>query len=155
MATAKATLSNHRQSPRKVRLMADLIRGKKVADAMALLSFANKKSAGPVKKLIQSAVANAKNIGLDDANLVVKAIDVNPGKIMYRRLSMSRGRAFPMRKRTSHIDVVLADKLGEVEVIKTEKEVKVETKAIAQPVKKSPKTQTVSEQTKKKVVAKK
>ncbi len=110
MDTAKATLNDHRQSPRKVRLMAGLVRGKSVADAMALLSFAGKQSAAPVKKLIASAVANAKNLGMDESNLIVKEIQVNGGAILYRRLPMSRGRAFTKRKRTSHIDVILGVK---------------------------------------------
>jgi len=126
MATAKASLNNYRQSPRKVRLMADLVRGKKVTDAIALLTFAEKKSASPVKKLVASALANAKNIGLNESSLVVKDIQVNPGAILYRRLSMSRGRAFPMRKRTSHIDVVLSDgvTVSEVKSTTVEKDIK-------------------------------
>lgn len=106
--------------------MADLVRGKKVTDAIALLTFAEKKSASPVKKLVASALANAKNIGLNESSLVVKDIQVNPGAILYRRLSMSRGRAFPMRKRTSHIDVVLSDgvTVSEVKSTTVEKDIK-------------------------------
>ena len=61
MQEAKAQLNNYRQSPRKVRLVADLVRGKKAKDALALLSFTTKRSANPVGKLIESAIANAEN----------------------------------------------------------------------------------------------
>ena len=134
MDTAKATLNDHRQSPRKVRLMAGLVRGKKVADALALLSFAGKKSASPVKKLLESAIANAKNRGMDETNLIVKEIQVNPGAIMYRRLPMSRGRAFTKRKRTSHIDIVLGMK--EEKAVKAVKAPKAVKKAVKATVKK-------------------
>jgi large subunit ribosomal protein L22 len=109
MATAKATLSNYRQSPRKVRVVADLVRGKKVEEALVTLSFVPKRSAGPIQKLLASAVANAKNLSLPLENLVVKEIRVDGGKTLYRRQPMSRGRAFVIRKRTTHIDIVLGE----------------------------------------------
>jgi large subunit ribosomal protein L22 len=110
MNQARATLSNYRQSPRKVRGVINLIRGKSVEEATNLLSFIPKRSAGPVQKLLSSAVANAKNLSIPLENLVVKEISVNGGKILYRRLPMSRGRAFVIRKRTSHVDLVLGEK---------------------------------------------
>ena len=109
MAQAKATLSNYRQSPRKVRIVADMMRGKRVEDAIITLSFVPKRSAEPLKKLLESAVANAKNLSIPLENLVVKTIGVDGGKILYRRLPMSRGRAFVMRKRTSHVNIVLEE----------------------------------------------
>ena len=108
MAEASATLSDYRQSPRKVRLVADMVRGKSVAEAITALSFVPKRAALPIQKLLASAVANAKSRSLSD-NLIVKEIGVDTGKILYRRLPMSRGRAFVMRKRTSHVKVVLAE----------------------------------------------
>jgi len=108
MNEAKATLSDYRQSPRKVRIVADMVRGKKVEEALITLSFVPKRSAEPLQKLIASALANARNLEIPLEDLVVKEISVNGGKILYRRLPMSRGRAFTIRKRTSHVDVVLA-----------------------------------------------
>ena len=109
MTEAKATLSNYRQSPRKVRVVADLVRGKKVADAIEVLSFVPKRAAAPIQKLLLSAVANAKNLSIPTENLVIKNLSVDAGKILYRSLPMSRGRAFKIRKRTSHVDVILAE----------------------------------------------
>ncbi len=109
MNEAKATLSDYRQSPRKVRVVADMVRGKKVEEALITLSFVSKRSALPLQKLIASALANAKNLEIPLEDLVIKEISVNGGKILYRRLPMSRGRAFILRKRTSHVDVVLAE----------------------------------------------
>ncbi len=110
MAEAKATLSNYRQSPRKVRVVADLVRGKSAEDAVITLSFVPKRSSGPIQKLINSAIANAKNLSIPVENLVVKEISVDGGKILYRRLPMSRGRAFTIRKRTSHVTLTLAER---------------------------------------------
>jgi large subunit ribosomal protein L22 len=109
MAEAKATLSDYRQSPRKVRVVADMVKGKKVEDALITLSFVPKRAAKPLEKLIASALANAKDLEIPLENLVVKEIRVDGGKILYRRLPMSRGRAFVLRKRTSHVNVVLEE----------------------------------------------
>lgn len=111
MKEAKATLSDYRQSPRKVRGVVNMIRGKSILEAENLLSFIPKRSAGPVQKLLASAVANAKNLSIPLENLIVKNISVDGGKILYRRLPMSRGRAFVIRKRTSHVDLVLGEKI--------------------------------------------
>ncbi|MDP2651158.1 MAG: 50S ribosomal protein L22 [bacterium] len=107
MAEAKAHLNTYRQSPRKVRLVADLVRGKKVSDALNILAFTTKRSAGPVEKLLNSALANAKQLSIPTENLVVKEISVDGGKTLYRRRPMSRGRAFVIRKRTSHVSITL------------------------------------------------
>lgn len=122
MAEAKATLSDYRQSPRKVRVVADMVRGKKVEDALITLSFVPKRAALPLQKLLASALANAKNLEIPLDNLVVKEISVDGGKILYRRLPMSRGRAFVLRKRTSHVNVVLEEGAPKkVKKAKTEK----------------------------------
>jgi large subunit ribosomal protein L22 len=110
MAEAKATLSDYRQSPRKVRVVADLVRGQKAEDALVTLTFTTKRAAKPLQKLLASAIANAKNLSLPIENMTVKEIRVDGGKILYRRLPMSRGRAFSIRKRTSHVNIVLSDK---------------------------------------------
>ena len=109
MAEAKAQLSNHRQSPRKVRLVADSIRGKKVGEALDMLSFMPKKAALPVKKLIASAVANAKSLSIPTENLRVKEIKVDAGPTLYRRMPRAHGSAYSIRKRTSHVSVTLEE----------------------------------------------
>ena len=109
MAEAKATLSDYRQSPRKVRVVANTIRGKRVEEALITLSYVPKRSAGPIQKLLASALANAKNLEIPLENLVVKEISVNGGKILYRSQPMARGRAFVIRKRTSHVNIILAE----------------------------------------------
>ena len=106
----KAYLKNYRQSPRKVRLAADLIRGKKADKALTLLSFTQKRAANPVKKLLESALANAKkNSGIEKENLTVKDIQINKGIVFKRSQPRARGRAFPIRKRTSNILIVLSE----------------------------------------------
>ena len=117
MATAKATLSNFRQAPRKMRLVANLVTGKKVSDALINLEFTTKKASLPIKTLIQSALANAKAMDIPTENLIIKKITVNAGKILYRSLPAARGSAHRMRKRTSIVCV----ELGEPEVKKIEK----------------------------------
>lgn len=103
----KATLKNHRQSPRKVRLVADMIRGKKVSHALATLSRVPKKASAPIQKLLNSAVANAKTRGAV-GDLSVKSIEVNKGFVFTRHRPRARGRAAPIRKKTSHVSVELA-----------------------------------------------
>ena len=107
---AKATLSTYRQSPRKVRLVVDAIRGKKVENALTILRFADKRAALPIQKLVESALANAKNKGMNEEGLIVSKIAVDAGAILYRRRARARGSAAPIRKRTSHITVELATK---------------------------------------------
>jgi len=107
MVQAKAQLKTYRQSPRKVRLVAGLVRGKKVDQAITLLAFTAKRSSLPILKLISSALANAKSLSLPTENLVIKEIKVDEGTTLYRRRPRSRGMANPIRKRTSHISVIL------------------------------------------------
>lgn len=109
MKEAKAQLKTYRQSPRKVRLVAKAVRGKRVADALAQLSFTAKRSADPLYKLISSAVANAKELSIPTENLIIKELKVDEGAILYRRRPRSRGMANPIRKRTSHVSVTLAE----------------------------------------------
>jgi large subunit ribosomal protein L22 len=93
-----------------VRVVAGLVRGKSIDDALGQLAFLGKKAALPIEKLIRSAVANAEGLKLTIENLVVKEIRVDSGKILYRRLPASRGRSSILRKRTSHVSVVLEEK---------------------------------------------
>ena len=116
-----AELKNYRQSPRKVRLVADAIRGKKIDDAMTTLTFMTKRAALPVQKLLQSAVANAShNFNLKSEDLFIKEITVDGGSILKRWRARARGRAFPIHKHTSHVRIVLAEKFNKA--TKAEKE---------------------------------
>lgn len=110
MTEITAQLNSYRQSPRKVRLVADTIKGDYVEEAKKKLDFITKRAIGPLRKLLNSAIANAKNLGANIDNLQVKSITVNAGKILYRRRPVSRGSAHPIHKRTSNIKIVLAEK---------------------------------------------
>lgn len=139
MSIATAQLNNYRQAPRKVRLLANLVRGKKVSQALVTLQFANKKAAEPMRKLIQSAVSNAKSLGLNEVNLVVSKITVDGGAILYRRLPMARGRAFTKRKRTSKVKLELSESVVDQKSVVNQKEAtqeKKEKKVKAKEVKK-------------------
>jgi large subunit ribosomal protein L22 len=104
----RASLHNYRQSPRKVRLVADFVRGKSVPQALSTLAFLSKRAAGPVQSVIEMAVASAEHDHkLNPAELMVKEIRVDEGKAMKRSLPRARGSASPIKKRMSHIAVVL------------------------------------------------
>lgn len=108
MSTAQ--LNNYRQSPRKVRLVADMVRGKKVTQIMPILDTLSKRAALPIKKLLESAVANAiHNENLDKNKLLISEIQVDEGVTIKRWRARARGRAFPIRKRTSRIRVCLKE----------------------------------------------
>jgi len=111
MKTAQATLKNFRQAPRKMRMVVNAVRGKKVTDVLVNLDFIAKKSSLPVKTLILSALANAKNLDIPTENLIVKIIKVDSGSIMYRRRPAARGSAHPIRKRTCSVFVELGEKI--------------------------------------------
>ncbi|MCD5384339.1 MAG: 50S ribosomal protein L22 [Candidatus Pacebacteria bacterium] len=106
----KAFLKNHDQTPRKARLVADLVRGKEVEQARAMLSFTDKKSAIAIKILIESAVANAKQAGIDAVNLFIKEIRVDEGLKLRRWRPRERGRAAPFKRRMSKISLTLGEK---------------------------------------------
>lgn len=107
----KASLKHARVGAQKARLVADLVRGKGVNDAVKTLTFLNKKTAGMIKKLIESAVANAEYKKVMDVdNLYVKTIWVDQGPVLKRFRPRAQGRAFGVRKKTSHINVVLEEK---------------------------------------------
>lgn len=97
-----------RMTPRKVRLVADLVRGMDLAAAEAQLTFVRKAAARPVLKLLRSAKANAEhNFKLEPSSLFIKTITVDGGPVLHRWRARAHGRAAPIRKRTSHITVVL------------------------------------------------
>jgi large subunit ribosomal protein L22 len=106
----KAILKNYRQSPRKVRLVADVIRGKKVADALAMLKFVDKRAASPFAKVVASAVANAVQAGKSPERLFVKSVAVDKGTVLKRFTPRARGSASRINKRNSHIQVELGEK---------------------------------------------
>lgn len=108
---SKATLSDYRQAPRKTRLVANLIKGKTVARAIAELNLLDKRVAPIMAKLINSAVANAKVKGMS-AELYVKEFTVDKGMVLKRSMPRAFGRAFPIKKRTSHITVTIAEREG-------------------------------------------
>ncbi|HBH71528.1 MAG: 50S ribosomal protein L22 [Parcubacteria group bacterium GW2011_GWC1_42_11] len=104
----KAILRSYRQAPRKVRLVANLIKGKTVPRALVELDVLPKRASGPMKKLLMSAVANAKeNDGVDLVNLFVKEVRVDQGTILKRSMPKSHGTAHPIHKHTSHIMIEL------------------------------------------------
>ena len=109
MDKAKAILRNYRQSPRKVRLVADSVRGKKVAEAIGALSLLPKRSALPIKNLLESALSNAKSMSMSEGDLIVKEIRVDAGDTLFRRRARSHGMSNPIRKRTSHVSVTLSN----------------------------------------------
>lgn len=105
-----AKLKYLRISPRKVRLIADLIRWKKIEEAQIILKFAKKRGAYPLSKLLNSAIANAKNnFQLDPKNLYISKITVDEGPKYKRWMPRARGAAYEIQKKTSHITIVLAE----------------------------------------------
>jgi large subunit ribosomal protein L22 len=108
---AEAKLKYARLSAQKARLVADQIRGLKVEQALDLLSFSNKKGAGIIKKVVESAIANAEhNEGADVDELKVAAIQVDEGPTMKRIRARAKGRANRIMKRTSQITVTVAER---------------------------------------------
>ena len=122
-------LNNVRIAPRKSQQVIDLIRGKNVADARALLEFTVKRGALPVLKLLNSAVATSVNdLKLEETNLYISKIIVGEGPKLKRWHPMSRGRAYPLIKRTSHITLVLSEKNVTVKKSEDKKEKTVKPK---------------------------
>ena len=117
ITSAKATARTVRVSPRKSRLVIDLIRGKNVADAIATLKFTPTKAANEIENVLNSAIANAENnFGLEKANLFVSEAYINEGPTMKRFRPRAKGSASPINKRTSHITVVVTEKKGDKNV---------------------------------------
>lgn len=108
---AVAKLRNVRTSPRKMRLVADLIRGRKVSEALNILKFEPKKGAEGLEKLLFSAIANWQNknedVRLEEADLYIKEIFVDGGRILKRLRPAPQGRAHRIRKRSNHVTLVV------------------------------------------------
>ncbi len=128
----KAYLHNYRQAPRKVRLVAGLIKGKHVAVAELELKHLAKRAALPMEKLLASAVANAKVGGADIANLMIKDVTVDKGVVMKRHMPRAFGRASAIHKHSSHVTLTLA------EVGASKKAAKAEVKTAEPKAKKAP-----------------
>jgi large subunit ribosomal protein L22 len=118
MAEGSAKLKNYRQSPRKVRLLADLVRGKSAEHAINLLATLPKRGSEPMIKLIESAVSNS---GLSSREVIISAIQVNSGVVFKRMMPRARGRSAPIRKKSSTITMSLAKR---PETVKKAKAVK-------------------------------
>lgn len=144
MDSAKATLRFLRMSPRKVRLVADMVRGETVDVAIGQLYHSKKAAARPVRKLIESAAANAvNNDKMQRGALFIQTITVDDGPTYKRFRPRAHGRAALLRKRTSHVNVIVAEK---PELKKEEKKA---------PAKKAPAKKTAAKATEKKAPAKK
>ena len=108
---SRATLKNARISARKVKIVIDLIRGKSTAEALAILKYTPKAASPLVEKLVKSAIANAENNhNMDADKLYIAEIYANQGATMKRIRAATQGRANRIRKRTSHIEVVLKER---------------------------------------------
>jgi large subunit ribosomal protein L22 len=118
----KAFLKNYRQSPRKVRLVTELIKGKRVAEGFVYLENLPKRASLPMKKLLSSAVSNAKNLGISEENLYIDNIVINKGIVLKRMMPRARGSASRINRRTSHVLLTLKEK-----VLKEKKDSKVKT----------------------------
>lgn len=120
-----ATLSSYRQAPRKVRLVTELIKGKTASQALVLLDTSTKTASKSIKKLLNSAIANAKHnhkVALED--LVIKNATADKARVIKRFRPRARGRAFPIHKHSSHItltlDTVAPAKKGDKKEVKKE-----------------------------------
>ena len=108
---ARAIAKNVKIAPRKARLVIDLVRGKSVAEADVILANLNKEAARLIRKVLTSATANAENnLGLKKEDLKVKEAYINEGLVMKRMKFGSRGHVDPIKKRTSHITIVVSEK---------------------------------------------
>ena len=108
---SRASLKHARISARKVKIVIDLIRGKDVQEALAILKFTPKAASPLVEKLVKSAIANAENNhNMDASKLYIAEIYANQGATMKRIRAAAQGRANRIRKRTSHIEVVLKER---------------------------------------------
>src|ERR1035437_2975913 len=129
----KAFLKNYKQSPRKVRLVADLIKSKRVADAFVILDTLPKRASGPISILLASAVSNAKQAGIKIDDLFVENVTVNKGIVMKRSMPRARGSASRINIRTSHVMLTLIEKgveekkkktIKKIETVEKKKEIK-------------------------------
>ena len=108
---ARAIVRNVRMTPRKIKLICDLIRGKDVGTAMAILMQTPKAASEPLIKLLKSAVANAENnFSMDTSKLYVSEVYATSGPILKRMIPASKGRGYRINKRTSHVTLAVAER---------------------------------------------
>ena len=112
MAETTATLSNYRQAPRKVGLVAGLMRGKRVEQALIALEMLPKRAALPMAKLVRSAISNARAKGMNPDELVISRIEVGKGIVFRRIMPRARGRGAVIRHKTSNVRLTLAERKG-------------------------------------------
>lgn len=115
----KAFLKNYRQSPRKVALVTGLIKGKRVSEAFVFLDNLPKRASLPIRNLLSSAIANAKQAGISVENLIIDNITVNKGIVMKRSMPRAHGSASRINKRTSHVLLTLKEVVKAVASVKT------------------------------------
>ncbi|OGZ58864.1 MAG: 50S ribosomal protein L22 [Candidatus Spechtbacteria bacterium RIFCSPLOWO2_12_FULL_38_22] len=147
METFSAKLSNLRIAPRKVRLVADLIRGASATNAQHQLKFSTKKASGPLLKLLNSAMTNAKNLkeSTKDEGLYIKDIFVNEGPKLKRHRPRARGVAYQIQKKTSHITLILGEQEKKQDIKKSKSEVNLRRPEIKLEENKKGKTEAVVE----------
>ena len=151
----KAFLKNYRQSPRKVRLVANLIKGKSVPQAIVELDYLAKRAGEPIAKLLMSAVSNAKtNFNIEKEDLMVKELRVDKGIVMKRMMPAAMGTGHRINKRTSHITILLSEKGAMKDKSESEKNNKA-NKSKNTEEKKEVKEKTIKKAPAKKAVAKK
>ena len=126
---AVAKLNNYPTSPRKMRLLVDLIRGMKIENALATLEHNPKHPAVPLRKLVLSAISNwkAKNEGADEAGLVIKTIMVDGARVIKRMRPAPQGRGYRVRKRSNHVTVIVDEATTKVKQVKNQKNNQVST----------------------------
>ena len=110
----KATLASHNQTPRKVRLVTELVKGKKISSALAILQFLPKRASEPIAKLIKSAIANAKEKGENPDEMIVKSITVESAGMLKKYMPRAMGRATLIRRRKSRITLDLGNQKSEI-----------------------------------------
>ena len=156
---AVARLRNYPTSPRKMRLLADLIRGKRIDNVLAQLEHSPKHPAVPLRKLVLSAINNwkQKNEGGDETQLVIKTIFVDGARTLKRMRPAPQGRGYRVRKRSNHVTVIvdLKGERMEARPVKAEEEVVVETKEATTKKKATTKKATTKKATAKKATTKK
>jgi large subunit ribosomal protein L22 len=135
---AVAKLNNYPTSPRKMRLLADLIRGMEVDKALGILQFNPKHPAVPLYKLLKSAINNWEQKNTDakveDAGLIVKTIMVDGGRVIKRMRPAPQGRGYRVRKRSNHVTLIVDSKTEKVIAVKKERPAKIEEPVVAEPV---------------------
>jgi large subunit ribosomal protein L22 len=156
---AVAKLNNYPTSPRKMRLLADLIRGMKIEKALAILDHNPKHPAVPLRKLVLSAISNwkQKNEGADETSLVVKTIFVDGARVIKRMRPAPQGRGYRVRKRSNHVTLIVDVAGTEVKLVKNQKNEQVSAVPVAEekPVAKKTATKKAAAPKKEKAAAKK